>query len=119
MSKVEKPFELTRRRGKHCLHRATEVCGEERIVTCKTCGATLDPIEVLVMMAGYRERLMFENKHARDQRDRVRAELEELKRDVRNTKARIRRNTPKAPETVAPELVPGAVILHIDRRPKR
>jgi hypothetical protein len=111
-----KPFELITRRGKHCAHRRTVVCEEERVVECGDCKAILDPIDVLVMMSRHRDRLMFENRHTRTEIERAKEELAALKKDIRNTKARIRRNTPKDPEAVAArELVPGAKILRIER----
>lgn len=110
---IGRPFELTKKRGTYCPHRAPEVCGEDRTVTCRSCGATLDPIAVLLMQAQHRERIIFENRHLVNERERLRAELAELKKDKRNTLSRIRRNTPR-PDPAPPELKPGAMVFKLE-----
>jgi FtsZ-binding cell division protein ZapB len=103
-SNVRRPFEVSVRRGKFCRHRQTEVCGEERVVTCKVCGAVLDPIDVLLRMAQSRERLVFEKRYLSNEVNELKVARDELKREVRNLKGSIRRRTPK-PEPAAPENV--------------
>jgi hypothetical protein len=107
--KVFTPYELTGRRGKYCGHRRPEVCEEERVVTCKDCRATLDPIRVLALQAHYRDRLLFELRSIKADLERHRAELEELKRLEANCKARIRKAAAGIIEPAAPcgyKLVP-------------
>jgi hypothetical protein len=101
---VEKPLDVTVKRGKWCNHNSTAVCGEDRTVTCNACGAVLDPLDVLMKYARYRERLVFENKHARNEINRLQTVREDLERQVRNLKGTIRRRTPKT-EPAPPENV--------------
>jgi len=100
--KVLVPYELTKRRGKHCPHRRPMVCQEERVVTCKQCGATLDPIAVLVMQAEHRDRIIFELTRLKADVERKRAELTELERLEANVKARIRKAAAAIVEPAAP-----------------
>jgi len=100
-----RPISTTRRRGKFCRHRNTFVCEEQRSVECADCGAKLDPIDVLIQHMRHRERLMFEARFLQSDITRLKTELEVIKRDVRNGRARIRRNTPKADPPVAKNVI--------------
>lgn len=111
MSDEEKPpaeplqiVRIERRRGEYCGHRETLVCEEERTVECKRCGAKLDPIAVLLMLANNADRYAFATRHARNESNRLHAELEDLKRQIRNAKATLRRRT-APPAEVLPDNV--------------
>jgi len=104
---VERPFELSTKRGTLCGHWQPVVCESERSVSCKACGAPLDPITVLVRMAKHRERLMFEGQHLRTEINRLAERVDELKREERNLKSRARRRSAKALE---PEATPENVV---------
>lgn len=41
---------------RHCLHRRTAVCRNDRTLTCRDCGAAVDPVECLARLAESYER---------------------------------------------------------------
>ncbi|MEY4548965.1 MAG: hypothetical protein RL685_5160 [Pseudomonadota bacterium] len=70
--------------GVRCRHDQTEVDGEDRSVSCRSCGATLDAFDVLLQYAR-RER----NWHYWDQETReLEAKVQALKEEERKVKAR-------------------------------
>lgn len=76
-----------------CFHRehGTKVSEGARTVKCRGCDVDLDPIEVLSWLARDRENLVWQGRRLRNERDYLEQEVEKLKRDERNAKARIRR----------------------------
>lgn len=90
------PF-LTVHRTPHpdfCYHRPVEVDENKRVVTCKLCGAVLDPIEVLLRLARGEERMLATTEKLRA----MRAQIEVLKAEEVRVKARLRRATARCRE---------------------
>ena len=106
----DRPLVLATRMGKHCGHWNPVVCESERVVTCASCGATLDALEVLYRMARYRDRLLFDRKHFENEIARLRAERDGLQRDVRNLKGTMYRAKRKAMAEAPPEPPPANVV---------
>jgi hypothetical protein len=77
----------------HCLHRLTRLDVDAHRVYCRDCDAEVDPFGVLVQLAGAVER--WENARDRAHADakHAAAELAEIKRQLRNAKAQLRRAT--------------------------
>lgn len=101
--------DITIKRGSVCWHRCPEVNAEQRTVTCPNCGASLDPLTVLVSLARNRESLIFKEKHQRNEINRLQARVEELKREERNVKARLERaSRPK--RRIVPAPLPDNVV---------
>lgn len=82
----------TRHESRECWHRqhGSFVSEGARTVTCRGCGVALDPIEVLAQIARNREGLVHAGQRLRRERDYLTREVEELKRQERNAKSRIR-----------------------------
>lgn len=95
----------TKREARTCWHRqhGTFVAESARAVTCRGCGAALDPIEVLAWIAHDRENLVHAGRCLRSERDYLEQEVEKLKRQERNAKARIRRARSRREDAAALE----------------
>lgn len=74
-----------------CQHPRCTVDEVLRRVVCGACGETLDPVWVLLEWARHWERLTDSCKYLVEERDRLTAVLEDLKREERNCRSRIRR----------------------------
>ena len=83
-------------------HNLTNGCGmpgHERVyvddhmpvVTCQTCGERLDPMAILRSYARRERTFVWSVKQLRQDRDRLKAEVEELERQRTNLRAAIRR----------------------------
>ena len=83
--------EITTRHGKYCTHRETEINAEQREVMCLRCGAKLDPISVLLTFARSRDQLRFTARRKLEEINKLQATVDDLKRQERNAKARMRR----------------------------
>lgn len=82
---------VRRPRDRRCSHRKFEVSETNRRVYCSDCDEEVDAIDVLLFLAKHRERYVHAAKSARAEARRVEARLTELKRDERNTRARLAR----------------------------
>lgn len=82
---------VTRRRKGYCGHRRSELDEDSRRVYCRECGEELDPFTVLQKLAGEPERWHGYVERAKAEAKRAEAELADLKRQLRNAKARARR----------------------------
>ena len=78
-----------------CSHNRVEVCEQLRRVTCQDCDEQLDPVEVIIYWA--RNWATYERAVDRYkcQIERLRTDLEELHRQERNVKARLKRAAAK------------------------
>lgn len=99
--------EILLKRGKFCAHFPTTINIEQRQVTCDACGAVLDPFAVLASIARNRDGVRMQAMHARNEINRLQARVEELKREERNTRARLRRRarTPTEPPPASDNVV--------------
>lgn len=70
-----------------CPHNAITVNMKTRTVFCRDCENEIDPLEALVKLARGEQQLEW----ARDQRKEISAQIEELKRELVNLKAKERR----------------------------
>jgi hypothetical protein len=84
------PF-IRRKRGKYCSHLSVLVNGEQRVVTCRACGADLDPIAVVLSFAHEWERYEASINVQKSEAERRLVSLEEVKRQERNAKSRLAR----------------------------
>lgn len=89
-------FELIRHECRHIWE--VEVDARERIITCKRCKERLDPFDVVLMLSSYEARLWGNLSFVRNACVRAHEELEDLKRQIRNAKARIRRISTREPD---------------------
>lgn len=86
---LEAPIKL--RRSPHCSHGVATVDEVKRVVTCERCGAVLDPVDALVVIARHFDRAKLTLDHLTTEAARKAAELEELRRKVANARAQLRR----------------------------
>jgi len=76
--------------AKYCPHDNILVSEFERSIKCRLCGAQLDPFGYLLSLAKKETRLDFQLRTLRSEIDRRRLEVENLKREETNTRARIK-----------------------------
>lgn len=74
-----------------CAHWHTSLNETARRVYCRDCDAELDAFDVLLMLSQHWERYESSRDDMKAQAKRAQAELEDLKRKVRNAKAQVRR----------------------------
>jgi hypothetical protein len=74
-----------------CQHGHISVDEDLRIATCSDCGERLDPVWVLLQWARHWSRLADSCRYLGDEIERRTKVLEDLKREERNCRARIRR----------------------------
>jgi hypothetical protein len=82
---------ITAKRKLTCLQERILVDEQNRRVHCGKCGREIDPIEALMILARDPDRWKEWIEQTRQQRDKGEAELLELKRQVANAKATLRR----------------------------
>lgn len=82
---------LTGKRPPWCQHKLTELNTESRRVFCRQCGREVDTFEAFLGFAREYEHWLTARNHMQKEAERVRVELEDLKRQVRNLKAQKRR----------------------------
>lgn len=82
---------VTLKRSGWCRHKPCTIDSDRRKITCNACEAQLDPFDVLLAVA--RDLDQYKASRAMYEKDAKRAfnRLEELKRQERNAKARLRR----------------------------
>lgn len=85
------PVRSRPRKAGYCGHRRVELDGTARRVYCRDCGDEVDAWETLSMLAAEPERWERHRETARADAKRAQAELDDLKRRVRNAKAQLRR----------------------------
>lgn len=73
-----------------CKHRGTWVSESARTLMCRKCGVPVDPIDALVRLARNREFYANQARWLRGDVERLSREVDELKRQERNAKSRIR-----------------------------
>ena len=79
------------KRSGHCGHYQKTVDRDKRAVTCRKCDAVLDPIAVLLDLAHGWERYAFAFDAAKQKTQQAHDRLDEVLRQERNAKARLRR----------------------------
>lgn len=93
----DEPLHRVKRRDySACQHRATQVDEVLRRVTCKACGETLDPIEVLLMLAHEGDRWWNQVQALRQESARREKEIVQQRRIGNNLRAAVRRWVAKA-----------------------
>jgi hypothetical protein len=75
---------------KHCQHERIELARDNRRAYCKDCGEERDLFDVLVRFAGRYEYYVESWKTAKREAETSRAQLEEVLRQERNAKSRLR-----------------------------
>jgi hypothetical protein len=84
------PVRLRRPEG-FCAHRHSELDGASRRVYCRDCGVEVDPFTVLEKLANDYESFRVARDRMKADAKRASQELEGVKRELRNAKARLRR----------------------------
>ena len=81
---------VVRSSGAYCPHRQVQPDERTREVKCGKCGIKLDPFDALVMLA--RDWGLFEvaRNASKKEAERLRGIIDELKRDERNARARLK-----------------------------
>jgi hypothetical protein len=74
-----------------CQHKRVQLDVEARTASCAECGAVRDPFDALVALAGRLENYKGWGERYRAEAQRAADELEDLKRQVRNAKAQLKR----------------------------
>lgn len=77
-------------------HRRAWVAAEARKVTCRDCGAELDPFDFLLKLTEKPEQITRTIKDLRGRKEYLARSVEELTRQERNAKSRVRRWQAKA-----------------------
>lgn len=92
-------------KGAYCRHMSVLINETRRTIECARCEAQLDPFSVLVEYARHERTFSWAEKNLLDIRRRV----EELKKEERRVKARVKRATEKAKRLITkPELAEGS-----------
>ena len=86
----DQPLRLVRKEG-FCSHRRVELVSDSRRVFCRDCAAEVDAFDALLDIARVPERYIESRKAAKREARRAHSELDEVKRELRNAKARLRR----------------------------
>jgi hypothetical protein len=82
---------VERERHPWCGHRSGTVDAEARTLTCRECGRAVDPIDFLETLAADWEHHARTRDAIKEETERRGRELKEVKRLLRNAKARLRR----------------------------
>lgn len=85
---------LTRKARDHhkfCGHLTFELDDHARRIYCGGCGVEVDPIDVLTKLARVPDKWRAQRDRAKREAERATAELADIKRQVRNAKAQLRR----------------------------
>jgi hypothetical protein len=85
------PIRRSRKPARYCAHLHVEVDERARIVECVDCGASVDPIAALSMLAHEIDRYTMAREEAQRRARVAENDLEVLKRAVKNAKAQLRR----------------------------
>lgn len=88
----------TRPRPPFCAHRSTELDVEARRVYCRTCGREVPAFDAMLELAREFERWLEQRDAAKREARRYQAELEDVKRELRNAKSRRRAQRKRADE---------------------
>lgn len=80
----------TQREPRSCAHTRSWVDEAARKLKCRDCEVDLDPIDVLATLACRREQLVHHGMRLRSEVEHLSERVEELKREERNAKSRIR-----------------------------
>ena len=101
---------ITAKRRLTCFQEHIQVDEKNRRVTCGKCGREIDPIEALLILASDPDRWKEWIKHWQDQKLRAETELANIKRQIANAKATLRRSsgTPPPGRTTQAEVTEGA-----------
>jgi hypothetical protein len=92
VGEIDEPeLRIRRRHELKCQHRRTTVDEVTRSVECRDCGATLDATEILLEWAREWNKRWANATTLLRERDRLKKEIEDLKRQRRNIKAQIAR----------------------------
>jgi hypothetical protein len=87
----ESPAELSKYAGSACRHNRVWLDIDYRTVSCKRCGAVVDPYDHLLKLAAEWSNFAGWVRRAKYDRRELKAELEELKRQRRNLRAQVKR----------------------------
>lgn len=80
-----------KRREKFCRHRHVIAVEKTRMLECDHCGATIDPFDFIWDWANERVRFRYQNRELQLQCKETQKRLDDLKRQERNIRARIKR----------------------------
>lgn len=84
---------FTIHKGKFCTHKAVEVDVDEREVRCQRCNAVVDAFDYVLSLASEENTHFFNLDQLKKNIKSLQLEQERLEKNVRNLKARIRRNS--------------------------
>lgn len=87
----ELPVRSDRKSLGDCHHDRTTVNEAARTVTCRDCGVAVDPIRTLARLAHNREFLVRQGMMLRSEATHLQKRVDDLNRQEKNTKARLRR----------------------------
>lgn len=80
--------------GTSCKHPRLGVDAKTRGVSCQDCDAVVDPVDALLKLAERWDRYRGSILSHRKEIGRLQKQLDDLKRQVKNAKAQLRRTTP-------------------------
>lgn len=86
----ERPLSSAPERS-YCRHDRAQLDEEARRVHCRDCGCELEAFAVLLQLARASERYIRQRDHAAREARQVQQRVQDLKRQERNAKARLRR----------------------------
>lgn len=90
-AELDDDLPLRKQHGKPCAHRLAWLNHEQRELRCRNCDALLDPFDFLVKLANDADHWVKTRKKAERQAHEAKARLEDLLRQEKNARARIRR----------------------------
>lgn len=82
-----------RRPARFCAHAYVDLDEDERIVECRACKKRIDPFEALLKYAQKERHFVYATKELVDEKAKLEAEVDDLKRIRANLGAQIRRRT--------------------------
>ncbi len=85
------PSMTYRKWGRFCRHPSVVVDEASRKVRCELCGCFIDPFDFLVRLSKDQDRFRMNSKALNEEIGRLRIELENLKKEERNTRSRLQR----------------------------
>lgn len=88
---AEAPARNRKRSADGCAHRTVLVSESSRMLECKRCGEQIDPIWQIARWAAQWERVEAWRDSASKERERLAAEVAELKRERNNLKRQVKR----------------------------
>ena len=78
-----------------CEHRSVLADDHNKVIECRKCRYIMTPWEYILRISNREDRILYNLKYARIEHNQINEELIELKKDVKNFKAQLKRTVEK------------------------